>query len=142
MRRLIAAPRRAVDCLTVRMAPHQDHSSMDGSTQMHAHILGWQYQPGCATLLVQAYQTLPAPTWILPLQCFCKCLPVLLRQGICVQIRGIPPSLYTGLAGKQLRDAFPPALFVHMTRDARTAATVVQDISALKAEVKSAISAV
>lgn len=55
-------------------------------------------------------------------------------QGICVQIMGVPPGVYSNVR-QAAPWAFPPAMFVHMPRDQRTAAVVAEDIAALKAQV-------
>lgn len=54
-------------------------------------------------------------------------------QGICVQIMGVPPSVYQDLNTAAARP-FPPTMFVHMPRDKRTAAAVAADVEALKAQ--------
>ena len=54
----------------------------------------------------------------------------LVLQGAVVQIMGVPSNIWSEHL-PSLKWHYPPAAFVHMTRDARTAAVVADDVAAL-----------
>ncbi len=51
-------------------------------------------------------------------------------QGAIIQIMGVPSNIWSEHV-PSLTWQYPPAAFVHMTRDARTAAVVADDVAAL-----------
>ncbi len=51
-------------------------------------------------------------------------------QGAIIQIMGVPSNIWSEHL-PSLKWQYPPAAFVHMTRDSRTAAVVADDVAAL-----------
>ncbi|GAB4820595.1 hypothetical protein N2152v2_007641 [Parachlorella kessleri] len=60
---------------------------------------------------------------------FVLMLPHLVPDGVCAEIMGVPPELFTLGSGRP----YPPTLFVHMPRDRHTKVAVEVDIQALRA---------